>query len=182
MRELGRDVVAGMKRVFQTSGMVVIYPSSGTGAWEAALVNTLSPGDMVLMWETGHFASLWKKMADKLGIKSEFMGGDWRLPADPAAIQKRLLDLLGEEALAADLHQPAILHPVAGGGDDDQRGGGLDLGRNVRVGAERSRDQPLHVAGLGQAELGTAGADPHLRFRGGRLRRHGRRSTSDTET
>ena len=65
-------------------------PASGTGAWEAALVNTLSQGDLVLMWETGHFASLWKKMADKLGIKSEFMGGDWRKPADPAAIEKRL--------------------------------------------------------------------------------------------
>ena len=88
--DLGKQLVAGLRRVFQTTGTVVIYPSSGTGAWEAALVNTLSAGDLVLMWETGHFASLWKKMADKLGIKSEFMGGDWRKPADPAAIEKRL--------------------------------------------------------------------------------------------
>jgi alanine-glyoxylate transaminase/serine-glyoxylate transaminase/serine-pyruvate transaminase len=71
---------------------VIVYPASGTGAWEAALVNTLSAGDLVLMWETGHFASLWKKMADKLGIKSEFMGGDWRKPADPAAIEQRLTE------------------------------------------------------------------------------------------
>ena len=62
--ELGQEVVAGMKRVFQTDGTVVIYPSSGTGAWEAALVNTLSPGDRVLMFETGHFATLWRQMAD----------------------------------------------------------------------------------------------------------------------
>ena len=79
-----------MRQVFQTKQPVIVYPASGTGAWEAALVNTLSSGDLVLMWETGHFASLWKKMADKLGIKSEFMGGDWRKPADPAAIEKRL--------------------------------------------------------------------------------------------
>jgi alanine-glyoxylate transaminase/serine-glyoxylate transaminase/serine-pyruvate transaminase len=75
---LGREVVAGMKRVFQTAGRVVIYPSSGTGAWEAALVNTLSPGDRVVMFETGHFASLWRQMAGKLGLDIEFVPGDWR--------------------------------------------------------------------------------------------------------
>src|SRR5262249_59086431 len=63
--ELGRDVLDGMQRVFQTSGPVIIYPSSGTGAWEAALVNTLSPGDRVLMFETGHFATLWRGMAGR---------------------------------------------------------------------------------------------------------------------
>ena len=77
-------VIAGMQQVYQTTQPVMIYPASGSGAWEAALVNTLSPGDKVLMVETGQFATLWKKMADKLGIKSEFMGGDWRKPADPA--------------------------------------------------------------------------------------------------
>src|SRR5712675_577033 len=70
---LGKEVLEGMKRVFQTSSHVVIYPASGTGAWEAALANTLSPGDRVLMYETGHFASLWKAMALKIGIVPEFI-------------------------------------------------------------------------------------------------------------
>ena len=87
---LGKAVFEGMKRVFKTAGRVVIYPASGTGAWEAALVNTLSPGDSVLMYETGHFATLWQKMALKLGLKPEFLGGDWRTGADPDAIEKRL--------------------------------------------------------------------------------------------
>ena len=84
---LAKKVLRSVRQIFQTKQPVIVYPASGTGAWEAALVNTLSPGDLVLMWETGHFASLWKKMADKLGVKSEFMGGDWRKPADPAAIE-----------------------------------------------------------------------------------------------
>jgi alanine-glyoxylate transaminase/serine-glyoxylate transaminase/serine-pyruvate transaminase len=88
---LGKNVLAGMKRVFKsTHGEVVIYPASGTGAWEAALVNTLSPGDAVLMYETGHFATLWQKMAAKLGLNVEFIAGDWRHGADPQAIEKRL--------------------------------------------------------------------------------------------
>jgi alanine-glyoxylate transaminase/serine-glyoxylate transaminase/serine-pyruvate transaminase len=88
---LGKEVLAGMKRVFKTTqGEVVIYPASGTGAWEAALVNTLSPGDRVLMVETGHFATLWQKMATKLGLEVEFLPGDWRHGADPEAIEKRL--------------------------------------------------------------------------------------------
>ena len=89
--ELGKAVLAGMKRVFKTAqGDVVIYPASGTGAWEAALVNTLSPGDHVLMAETGHFATLWRKMAARLGLEVEFLSGDWRRGADPEAIEKRL--------------------------------------------------------------------------------------------
>src|SRR5207237_988215 len=88
---LGKGVLAGMKRVFKsTQGEVVIYPASGTGAWEAALVNTLSPGDRVLMYETGHFATLWQKMAAKLGLEVEFIAADWRRGADPEAIEKRL--------------------------------------------------------------------------------------------
>ncbi|MGH8691699.1 MAG: pyridoxal-phosphate-dependent aminotransferase family protein [Burkholderiales bacterium] len=88
---LGKEVLAGMKRVFKTAQCeVVIYPASGTGAWEAALVNTLSPGDRVLMPETGHFATLWQKMAAKLGIEVEFIEGDWRRGAEPEAIEKRL--------------------------------------------------------------------------------------------
>ena len=88
---LGKKALADMKRVFKTTrGEVVIYPASGTGAWEAALVNTLSPGDRVLMYETGHFAMLWQKMAGKLGLDVEFIAGDWRHGADPEAIEKRL--------------------------------------------------------------------------------------------
>jgi alanine-glyoxylate transaminase/serine-glyoxylate transaminase/serine-pyruvate transaminase len=90
--QLGKDVLAGMKRVFKTAGDVVIYPASGTGAWEAALVNTLSPGDTVLMYESGQFATLWKNLALRLGLKPEFISGDWRHGADPAAIEARLLE------------------------------------------------------------------------------------------
>src|SRR5512134_4196004 len=90
---LGKEVLAGMKRVFKTTqGEVVIYPASGTGAWDAALVNTLSPGDRVLMVETGHFATLWLNMAKKLGLSPEFIPGDWRHGADPNAIEARLND------------------------------------------------------------------------------------------
>jgi alanine-glyoxylate transaminase/serine-glyoxylate transaminase/serine-pyruvate transaminase len=89
---LGRRVLDGLKTVFKTSGPVIIYPASGTGAWEAALVNTLSPGDHVLMYETGHFASLWKAMAVRLGLDPEFVQSDWRAGVDPAAIEARLRD------------------------------------------------------------------------------------------
>ncbi len=87
---LGRRVLTGMQAIFRTTGRVVIYPSSGTGAWEAALVNTLSPGDRVLMVETGHFATLWKDLAVRLGFVPEFIPGDWRHGADPDAIEERL--------------------------------------------------------------------------------------------
>src|SRR5215467_12332248 len=90
---LGKNVIAGMKRVFKSAqGEVVIYPASGTGAWEAALVNTLAPGDRVLMYETGHFATLWQNMAARLGLIPEFVEGDWRKGADPARIEARLAD------------------------------------------------------------------------------------------
>ena len=89
--ELGKATLAGMKRVFKSiAGEVVIYPASGTGAWEAALVNTLGAGDRVLMVETGHFASLWHKMALRLGLEVELIPGDWRHGADPEVIEKRL--------------------------------------------------------------------------------------------
>ena len=89
---LGREVLAGLKGIFRCAGPVVIYPASGTGAWEAALVNTLSPGDRVLMCETGHFASLWNGLATRLGLAVEFLPGDWRRGADPQAIEARLAD------------------------------------------------------------------------------------------
>ena len=87
---IAREAIEGLQRVFQTSGPVVIYPSSGTGAWEAALVNTLSAGDTVLMFETGHFASLWRDMAARLGLKVDFVPGDWRHGVDPASVRHKL--------------------------------------------------------------------------------------------
>ncbi len=87
---LGREVLEGMQAVFKTRSAVVIFPASGTGAWEAALVNTLDAGDRVLMAETGQFATLWKNMATRLGLQPEFIPGDWRHGADPAAIEARL--------------------------------------------------------------------------------------------
>jgi alanine-glyoxylate transaminase/serine-glyoxylate transaminase/serine-pyruvate transaminase len=89
---LARAVLDGLKPIFGTHHPVVIYPASGTGAWEAALVNTLSSGDLVLMCETGHFASLWRGLAEKLGLRTEFLPGDWRHGADRAAIEARLAD------------------------------------------------------------------------------------------
>lgn len=91
---LGLKVLDGIKRIFKTKEPVVIYPASGTGAWEAALANTLSPGDTVLMYETGHFATLWKKMAESLGLKPEFLGlpgiEGWRRGVQADAIEARL--------------------------------------------------------------------------------------------
>lgn len=87
---LGRRVLEKVRPVFGTARPVVIYPASGTGAWEAALVNTLSPGDRVLMSETGWFATLWREMAERLGLEPEFLPTDWRRGADPEAIGARL--------------------------------------------------------------------------------------------
>ncbi|MDA3630543.1 aminotransferase class V-fold PLP-dependent enzyme [Saccharopolyspora sp. WRP15-2] len=88
--ELAMDVLRRIKPVFGTTGPVVIYPSSGTGAWEAALVNTLSPGDRVLAFETGHFATLWRDMAEGLGLVVDFVPGDWRHGVDPAVVAEHL--------------------------------------------------------------------------------------------
>ncbi|HYN50139.1 MAG TPA: aminotransferase class V-fold PLP-dependent enzyme, partial [Thermoleophilaceae bacterium] len=87
---LGLDLLEAIKAVFQTEGPVVIYPSSGTGAWEAALVNTLSPGDRVLAFETGQFATLWRTMAERLGLDVEWVPGDWRHGVDPDTVQRIL--------------------------------------------------------------------------------------------
>ena len=89
-QRLGRSVLAGMRRIFGTEHPVIIYPASGTGAWEAALVNTLSPGDTVLMCETGQFATLWRRLAARLGLEVVFIEGDWRHGADDAAIARHL--------------------------------------------------------------------------------------------
>ena len=91
---LGLKVLAGIKKIFKTEQPVIIYPASGTGAWEAALANVLSPGDTVLMYETGHFATLWKKMAEALGLKPEFLGEPgiegWRRGVQADRIETRL--------------------------------------------------------------------------------------------
>ena len=96
----GAQLLEKVKFVFNTTGHVVIYPASGTGAWEAALANTLSSGDRVLMCETGHFAFLWREMAERLGIRPEFVKTDWRRGADAPAIEARLRDDKGHEIKA----------------------------------------------------------------------------------
>lgn len=88
--QLSLAVLAGLQRIFQTSGPVVIYPSSGTGAWEAALVNTLSPGDKVLMFETGHFATLWRNMAVALGLEVDFVPTNWRHGVQAEVVEEKL--------------------------------------------------------------------------------------------
>ncbi len=89
---LGAECLEGMKWVLQTRQHVAIFPASGTGAWEAALVNTLSPGDKVLMFETGHFATMWRRMASNLGLVVEFEPGDWRHGVDPERVEARLAE------------------------------------------------------------------------------------------
>jgi len=91
-KALALEVLGGLKPVFKMAGPVVIFASSGTGAWEAGLVNTLSPGDKVLMFETGHFATLWKNMALRLGLEVDFVPGDWRHGADPAVVEAKLAE------------------------------------------------------------------------------------------
>ena len=87
---LAKEVLTGVRKVFLTAHPVVIYPSSGTGAWEAALVNTLSPGDRVLMFETGHFATLWRGIAERLDLRVDIVPGDWRHGVDPAVVEEKL--------------------------------------------------------------------------------------------
>ncbi|MBP2369416.1 pyridoxal-phosphate-dependent aminotransferase family protein [Pseudonocardia parietis] len=87
---MGRELLRDIRPVFGTTNPVVIYPATGTGAWEAALVNTLNPGDAVLTFETGHFATLWQEMAGRLGLEVHFVPGDWRHGADPAIVEERL--------------------------------------------------------------------------------------------
>jgi alanine-glyoxylate transaminase/serine-glyoxylate transaminase/serine-pyruvate transaminase len=95
-RRLGERVLEGIKSIFRTENPVVIYPASGTGAWEAALANLLSPGDRVLMFETGHFATLWRAMAIRLGLQVEFIASDWRVGIDAGAIEASLREDRGQ--------------------------------------------------------------------------------------
>src|SRR5262247_1454775 len=95
-QEMSKEVLAGLKQVFKTTSPVVIFPASGTGAWEAALVNTLSPGDRVLMFETGHFATLWLNMAKRLALDPVFVPGDWRHGVDPTQVEAKLAEDKGK--------------------------------------------------------------------------------------
>jgi alanine-glyoxylate transaminase/serine-glyoxylate transaminase/serine-pyruvate transaminase len=103
--KLTRKCLEGIKTIFKTTNPVIIYTATGTGAWEGALVNTLSPGDRVLMVETGQFATLWKVMAEKIGLKPEFIGGDWRTGVDAAAVEARL-----KEDKAKEIKAVCFLH------------------------------------------------------------------------
>ncbi len=89
-QRLGQEVLEGVKSIFKTRQPVIIFPATGTGAWEAALVNTLSPGDTVLAFETGHFATLWRNMAHHLGLEVDFVPSDWRRGVDPQVIEAKL--------------------------------------------------------------------------------------------
>ena len=97
---LAHEVLECMKEIFKTSSEVIIFPSSGTGAWEASLVNTLSPGDRVLMFEIGHFAVLWRQVASNLGLEIEMVQGDWRHGVDPQDVEARLIEDRGHKIRA----------------------------------------------------------------------------------
>ena len=102
---LTKEIADGLGPVFGTKGSVIVFPSSGTGAWEAAIVNTLRPGDKILMFETGQFAALWHKMAERLGLVIDFVPGDWRRGADPAVVESKLREDRGRTIRAV-----AVVH------------------------------------------------------------------------
>jgi alanine-glyoxylate transaminase/serine-glyoxylate transaminase/serine-pyruvate transaminase len=105
LAEFGSKLLANVKTLFKTANPVMIYPSSGTGAWEAGLVNTLSPGDRILIVETGQFAVLWRNMAEKLGLKPEAIPTDWRSGADPNAVESHL-----KKDKAHDIKAVCVVH------------------------------------------------------------------------
>jgi alanine-glyoxylate transaminase/serine-glyoxylate transaminase/serine-pyruvate transaminase len=120
--QLTRDVLGGLQQIFQTKAPVLVYPSSGTGAWEAALVNTLSPGDTVLMFETGHFATLWRDVAERLGLRVTFVPGDWRHGVDLDALEHTLRsDRDGSIAAVAVVHNETSTGVVSRVGEIRQR-------------------------------------------------------------
>lgn len=128
---LAREVLAGVKPVFGTTQPVVIYPATGTGAWEAALVNTLSPGDHVLMYETGWFATLWNRMATRLGLVPEFLAGDWRTGVSAERLEQRLLEDRGLAIKAV-----AVVH-------NETSTGVLSSVASVRAAIDRARHPAL---------------------------------------
>ena len=155
---LGRKVLAEIRQVFQTRQPVVIYPSSGTGAWEAALANALSPGDAVLMYETGHFASLWKKMAENLGLRPEFIAGDWASGVDAARIEARLLEDRGHAIKAV-----CVVHNETSTGVTSRI---AEIRRAIDAVFERNREieqrMTLRTPGAGGGHHGGAELANHL--------------------
>jgi alanine-glyoxylate transaminase / serine-glyoxylate transaminase / serine-pyruvate transaminase len=132
-QRLGQEVLAGLKTVFKTKAPVIIFPASGTGAWEAALVNTLSAGDRVLMYETGHFATLWHTMAKRLGLRPEFLSSDWRHGADPAALEAKLAEDRGHEIKAV-----CVVHNETSTGVTSRIG-------DIRKAIDRARHPALYM-------------------------------------
>ena len=104
-KQISKEVLIGLRRIFKTENPVLIFPTSGTGSWEAALVNTIEPGDKILMFETGHFAIMWKQMAENLGINVDFVPGDWRTGVDPKIVEERLIKDQAQEIKAV-----AVVH------------------------------------------------------------------------
>ncbi len=133
--KLNKRCLEGIKTIFKTANPVIIFTATGTGAWEAALVNTLSPGDKVLMVETGQFGLLWRKMADRLGLKPEVIETDWRVGTDPALIEARLRDDKNKEIKAVlrsaqrDLDRHAVANRGHPQGDRRRRPSGPADGR-----------------------------------------------------
>ncbi len=143
--ELGKAVLEGAKTIFKTTNPVIIYPSSGTGAWEAAIVNTLTPGDKVLMVETGHFAKLWRQMAGRWGIEVDFIPGDWRRGVDPSVIEERLTADTGHQLKAV-----MVVHNETSTGTTSRIG-------EVRAAMDRARHPALlmvdTISGLASADF-----------------------------
>ncbi|WP_315763272.1 MULTISPECIES: alanine--glyoxylate aminotransferase family protein [unclassified Bradyrhizobium] len=142
---LGKTVLDGSKAIFKTTSDVIIFPSSGTGAWEAAIVNMLSPGDKVLMVETGHFATLWRQMAARWGIEVDFIPGDWRRGVDPAVIEEKLT-----RDHAHDLKAVMVVHNETSTGATSRIG-------EVRAAIDRAKHPALlmvdTISGLGSADF-----------------------------
>src|SRR5205085_9900101 len=132
-QKLGQEVLANLKHVFKTKSPVVIFPASGTGAWEAALVNTLSAGDRVLMYETGHFATLWNGMATRLGVRPEFIASNWRHGADPAAIEAKLA-----EDRAHEINAVCVVH-------NETSTGAVSRIAEVRKAIDRAKHPALYM-------------------------------------
>ncbi|GJD40383.1 MULTISPECIES: aminotransferase class V-fold PLP-dependent enzyme [Methylobacterium] len=141
---LGKAVLEGAQAIFQTRSPVIIYPGSGTGAWESAIVNTLSAGDRVLMFETGHFATLWRQMAARWGIEVEFVPGDWRRGVDPAQVEA----ILAEDR-AKSIKAVMVVH-------NETSTGATSRIAEIRKAIDRANHTALFlvdtISGLGSAE------------------------------
>ena len=145
---LARHVLAGLGRLCGSTRPVAVYPSSGTGAWEAALVNTLSPGDRVLAFDIGHFATLWSQMAAKLGLDVDLVPGDWRQGVQPGQVHEKLAADPGHQIKAVtivaerDVHRVCQPDPADPGGDGQRPASRLADGRHdliARVGRVPAR-------------------------------------------